>query len=138
VQLAIRSYLTNRRAGFNVPLVARFVAVGTAGNVANCAVFSLAIFAGALPRIAAVLAFVAVNVGMFIVHRRWTFSSQGAAARQGVLYVAVTLMALAANLALLPQLDAHMPVVLAQYVAVCLAALINFAGNYSLTFRRAD
>jgi putative flippase GtrA len=118
--------------------LARFALVGASGYVINLAVFSALVGGGGahyLP--AAAFAFCVAVSNNFLLNRYWTFkATHVTAALQAPRFLAVSLGALALNLAALQVLVAlfGLPETAAQATAVALATPISFAGNKLWSF----
>jgi dolichol-phosphate mannosyltransferase len=119
--------------------LAKFGAVGATGYVVNLAVYATLVRGFDVDyRIAAVCSFVVAVANNYTWNRLWTFSgSGGPVALQGMRFLAIALVALAANLVVLDVLVAlDFDEVLAQAIAIVLVTPINFVGNKLWTFRR--
>jgi putative flippase GtrA len=115
---------------------ARYCIVGASGYVVNSALFWL--FAGSLPyAIAFAVAFVCAATSNFGLNRAWTFRSGGRVSPQFARFLAVSLLALAADLAVLTALVelADAPKLAAAAAAILAATPASFAGNRLWTFR---
>ncbi|HEY3764545.1 MAG TPA: GtrA family protein [Gaiellales bacterium] len=118
---------------------ARYCAVGASGYVVNSALFWLLDRAAPYP-IAFALAFVAAASTNFALNRAWTFRGGGGrVSPQYVRFLAVSLVALAADLLVLTALveGAGVPKMVAAAVAIAAATPASFAGNRLWTFRAA-
>jgi putative flippase GtrA len=116
----------------------KFAVVGGSGYVVNLVVFAaLAEGAGVHHLLAAVGAFCVAVTNNFFWNRIWTFgAADGHAGFQAARFLAVSLVGLGFNLALLELLVsvAGAPEVPAQAVAVALTTPVNFIGNKLWTF----
>ncbi len=125
-----------RRADWNQ--LVRFCVVGASGYAVNLAVFSLLVHGlGAHHTLAALGAFAVAWTNNFVLNKFWTFQQHGlSAARQGARYLAVSLVALGANLLLLEALvrtgTAEVP---AQAIAIAAVMPVNFLLNRRWSFR---
>ena len=138
-----RAAATARRVGAgtrvraNWAQLVKFGLVGGSGYLVNLAVFALMIGPLGLHHVAAaVVAFCVAVSNNFFWNRRWTFAGADERSFQGARFLAVSLMALGVNLALLELLVG--PVGLAplpsQAIAVATAMPVNFVGNKLWTF----
>jgi putative flippase GtrA len=134
-------YLRARRAlrrPHNWVQLAKFCAVGASGYGVNLAVFSLLVSWGHHYSVAAAISFLVAVTNNYTWNRLWTFRGQrGHIAYQGLRFLVVALLALAANEAILAALiAAGMGEVIAQAIAIVLVTPINFIGNKLWSFRR--
>ena len=119
--------------------LAKFCTVGASGYVVNLAVFA-ALVVGMdvhyLP--AAVCSFLVAVTNNYLWNRLWTFHGQrGHFAYQGMRFLVVATLALAANLVVLDLLVAvGLSEVLAQALAIIIVTPLNFVGNKLWSFRR--
>ena len=119
--------------------LAKFCTVGGTGYVVNLAVFALLVHgAGVHYLAAAVCSFLVAVTNNYIWNRLWTFRHQrGHAAYQGLRFLAVSTVALGANLLFLSGLVAlGVPKVPAQATAIVLVTPWNFLANKLWSFRR--
>ena len=119
--------------------LAKFCVVGASGYVVNLAVFATLIHWADMHYIpAAVCSFLVAVTNNYIWNRAWTFRHQrGHIAYQGLRFLVVSTIALAANLAFLAVLVAlGMPKVPAQAIAIVLVTPWNFVANKLWSFRR--
>ena len=118
--------------------LAKFGLVGASGYLINLAVFSVLADSFGLHHIAAAIgAFCVALANNFLWNRHWTFESgDGHAGFQAARFLAVSLGALAINLAVLELLvsGASMGNLPAQAIAVAIAMPFNFLGNKLWTF----
>jgi putative flippase GtrA len=116
----------------------KFGLVGCSGYLINLAVFALLIDgAGAHHIGAAIAAFCVALSNNFLWNRHWTFeSSEGHPGFQAARFLAVSVAALAINLAVLEILisTGSMGGLTAQAIAVAVAMPFNFLGNKLWTF----
>jgi putative flippase GtrA len=117
----------------------KFCVVGASGYIVNLAVYALLVRRAHVHYIPAAAASFAVAVtNNYTWNRLWTFSHQrGHVAYQGLRFLVVSLVTLAANIALL-RLFVHLGVdkITAQAIAVVLVTPLNFVGNKLWSFRR--
>ena len=116
----------------------RFCLVGGSGYVLNLTVFTLLVHgAGAHYAVAAVGAFSVAWTSNFILNKFWTFRRHGLPGdQQAARYLAVSLVALGLNLALLHlMVTAGMPEVPAQALAIAAVMPVNFLLNRRWSFR---
>ncbi|MCB0881967.1 MAG: GtrA family protein [Thermoleophilia bacterium] len=116
----------------------RFCAVGASGFVVNLIVFSLAFeLAGMHHTAAAVVAFCVAWVNNFILNRQWTFTAvHGSPLRQGVRYLATSVLSLVLNLGILEVLvRAGAPEIPAQAVAIVAVTPVGFLLGRRWAFR---
>lgn len=116
----------------------RFCVVGSTGYVVNLVVFGLLVHvadAHHLP--AAVGAFAVAWSCNFVFNKYWTFRSHRLSAlHQAARYLAVSLAALALNLVILDLLvQAELPRLLAQAIAIAAVTPVNFLLNRRWSFR---
>ena len=117
----------------------KFVVVGTSGYAVNLAVYSTLVHgAGIHYLVAAVCSFLVAVTNNYTWNRVWTFRHQrGHIAYQGLRFLAVSTVALAANLLFLTLLVAlGVPKIPAQAVAIALVTPWNFVANKLWSFRR--
>jgi len=130
------------RAGMGQPenwmQLLKFGLVGGSGYLVNLAVFAaLSAGLGLHYALAAVAAFCVAVTNNFLWNRHWTFGAgDGPAGFQAVRFFAVSVAALAVNLAVLETLivAAGMGELAAQAIAVAIAMPFNFLGNRLWTF----
>jgi putative flippase GtrA len=119
--------------------LAKFCAVGASGYAVNLAVYT-ALLRGAgihyLP--AAVCSFLVAVTNNYLWNRLWTFRHQrGHVAYQGARFLVVSVLALAANLAVLDLLVAlGVGKIVGQAIAIVLVTPLNFIGNKLWSFKR--
>ena len=117
----------------SVQTFVRFAFAGATGYVVNLMTYAAAVHAAhADYRVAAVAAFSLALATTFAINRRYTFAStDGTFRRQVPRYVAVCLAAFAVNLLALQVLvdGAHVAKVIAQAIAILIAAPVNFVGQ---------
>ena len=119
--------------------LAKFSTVGASGYAVNLAVFSALVLGADFDhRLAAVCSFLVAVTNNYTWNRLWTFHGQrGHVAYQGMRFLVVAVLALAANLVALEVLIASgLRAVTAQAIAIVLVTPVNFVGNKLWTFRR--
>jgi putative flippase GtrA len=119
--------------------LAKFCVVGATGYVLNLAVFAALVQGADMHYIpAAVCSFLVAVTNNYTWNRVWTFRHQrGHFAYQGLRFLAVSTVALAANLVFLAILvGLGVPKIPAQAVAVALVTPWNFVANKLWSFRR--
>jgi putative flippase GtrA len=118
--------------------LAKFCAVGASGYAVNLAVYATLLHFGVFYLLAAVGSFLAAVTNNYAWNRLWTFRRQrGHPLFQGVRFLVVSVVALAANLAFLSILVAvGVPKLPAQAVAIALVTPWNFVANKLWSFRR--
>ena len=120
----------------------RFCLVGASGYVVNLAVYTLLLKAGDVHYLlAATGSFLVAVTNNYIWNRVWTFRGQrGHVAYQGIRFLVVSTIALAANLVILHVLVDSLEVgkVLAQAIAIVLVTPWNFVGNKLWSFGRGS
>jgi putative flippase GtrA len=118
--------------------LAKFCTVGLVGYVVNLAVYSTLVGAGVHYNLAAACSFLVAVTNNYTWNRLWTFRGQrGHVGYQGLRFLIVSLLALAANEVLLTMLvAAGAGKVVAQAIAIVLVTPINFVGNKLWSFRR--
>ena len=119
--------------------LAKFCVVGASGYVVNLAVFALLVHGADVHYIpAAVCSFLVAVTNNYTWNRVWTFRHQrGHIAYQGLRFLAVSTVALGANLLFLTVLVAlGLPKIPAQAVAIALVTPWNFVANKLWSFRR--
>src|SRR5215216_3891899 len=118
--------------------LAKFCTVGLAGYVVNLSVFSALVLAGVHYLVAACCSFLVAVTNNYTWNRLWTFRHQrGHVAYQGLRFLLVSSVALAANLLFLTGLVAlGLPKVGAPATAIALVTPWNFVANKLWSFRR--
>ena len=118
--------------------LAKFATVGASGYVVNLAVYAALIDAGLHYNLAALCSFLVAVTNNYTWNRLWTFRGErGHIAYQGIRFLVVSVVALAANEVLLTALVASgVGKILAQAIAVVLVMPINFLGNKLWSFKR--
>jgi len=119
--------------------LAKFCLVGASGYVVNLAVYATLVSAGGMHYIpAAVCSFLVAVTNNYTWNRLWTFRhARGHFAYQGLRFLVVSTVALAANIAFLAILVAlGVPEIPAQAVAIALVTPWNFVANKLWSFRR--
>jgi putative flippase GtrA len=118
--------------------LAKFCTVGLSGYVINLSVYAALVFAGVHYLPAACCSFLVAVTSNYTWNRLWTFRHQrGHVGVQGLRFLAVSTVALGANLAFLTTLVAiGLPEVPAQAVAIVLVTPWNFVANKLWSFRR--
>jgi dolichol-phosphate mannosyltransferase len=118
--------------------LAKFCAVGATGYVVNLAVYATLLHLDVHYLPAAVCSFLVAVTNNYLWNRVWTFSRQrGHLVFQGVRFLLVSTIALAANLAFLSALvAAGVPELPAQAIAIVLVTPWNFVANKLWSFRR--
>jgi dolichol-phosphate mannosyltransferase len=114
-----------------------FCVVGASGYVVNLAVYAFVLHAlGLHYLLAAVCSFLVAVTNNYTWNRLWTFRAQrGHVAYQGMRFLVVSTLALAANLVVLHLLvTAGLDEVLAQAIAIVLVTPVNFVGNKLWSF----
>src|SRR5215210_7831654 len=117
----------------------RFCAVGASGYAVNLAVYTVLLKGLDLHYLmAATGSFLVAVTNNYTWNRLWTFRGQrGHIAYQGLRFLVVALVALAANELILAALvAAGLSKVVAQAIAIALVTPINFVGNKLCSFRR--
>ncbi len=118
--------------------LARFCTVGASGFVVNLAVYTVLLRGlGVHYLAAATCSFLVAVANNYTWNRLWTFRGQrGHVAYQGLRFLVVSTLALAANLTILHLLvRVGMDKVLAQAIAIVLVTPLNFVGNKLWSFR---
>ena len=140
-----REALAGSRAGHalrrpaNWVQLAQFCAVGLSGYAVNLVVYTLLLRGAGLHYLpAAVGSFLVAVSNNYVWNRVWTFRrARGHVAWQGLRFLVVSTIALAANLGVLALLvRAGLDEVLAQAIAIGVVTPVNFAGNKLWSFRR--
>jgi putative flippase GtrA len=118
--------------------LAKFSTVGATGYVVNLAVYATLVGADLHYNLAAACSFLVAVTNNYTWNRLWTFRGQrGHIAYQGIRFLIVSLIALAANEILLTAFVAFgVDKIPAQAIAVALVMPINFVGNKLWSFRR--
>jgi putative flippase GtrA len=126
------------RAPHNWVQLAKFCVVGASGYVVNLAVYTVLVGEGMHYSLAAACSFFVAVTNNYTWNRLWTFRGQrGHIAYQGIRFLVVALIALAANEIILAGLVAFgLGKVVAQAIAIVLVTPINFVGNKLWSFRR--
>jgi putative flippase GtrA len=133
---ATRAGLALRRP-HNWLQLAKFCAVGASGYVVNLTVYTLLLKgAGVHYLLAAIASFLVAVTSNYTWNRVWTFRHQrGHVAYQGMRFLVVSVIALAANLLFLRTLVAFdVDKILAQAIAIVLVTPWNFVGNKLWSF----
>ena len=118
----------------------RFGLVGGSGYVVNLIAFAILTEAGDLHHItAAIGAFLVAVTNNFVWNRMWTFRAEAPGrhpGHQGLRFLAVSVVGLGVNLAILEALvsGADLGELPAQAIAVAVAMPVNFVGNKLWTF----
>ena len=126
-----------RRRG-NWEQLAKFCLVGLSGYAVNLGVYTLLLRAASWHYLAAAaVSFLVAVTNNYTWNRLWTFRRQrGHVAYQGLRFLVVSAVALAANLGFLAALvGLGMEKIPAQAVAIVLVTPLNFAGNKLWSFR---
>ena len=116
----------------------QFCVVGASGYVVNLGVYSLLVHGLSVNYLAAAVCSFAVAVtNNYLWNRLWTFRAQrGHVGLQGAKFLAVSLVALGANVGVLAILvEAGMAKVPAQAVAIVVVTPLSFLGNKLWSFR---
>ena len=132
----VRAGLRKRK---NWEQLVKFCLVGATGYAVNLLVFSLLVLVLNVHYIpAAVCSFLVAVTNNYTWNRLWTFRGQrGHVGYQGLRFLVVSLLALAANELLLTALvAAGAGKVVGQAIAIVLVTPINFVGNKLWSFRR--
>ena len=119
--------------------LAKFCIVGATGYVVNLAVFATLVHGAEMHYMsAAVCSFLVAVTNNYLWNRLWTFRHQrGHIAYQGLRFLVVSSIALAANLLFLAILvGIGVPKIPAQAVAIALVTPWNFVANKLWSFRR--
>ena len=119
--------------------LAKFSAVGLSGYVINLAVYTALLKgAGFHYAAAATCSFLVAVTNNYTWNRIWTFRRQrGHVVHQGLRFLVVSALALAANLVVLHLLvSGGVGEVTAQAIAIVLVTPVNFIGNKLWSFRR--
>ena len=119
--------------------LAQFCTVGASGYVVNLAVYATLLqVAGVHYLLAAVCSFLVAVTNNYLWNRAWTFRyARGHLVFQGMRFLAVSTVALLANLGFLGALVAiGLPKVPAQALAIVLVTPWNFVANKLWSFRR--
>ena len=126
------------RAQHNWVQLAKFCVVGASGYAVNLAVFTVLVGLGWHYSLAAACSFLVAVTNNYTWNRLWTFRGQrGHIAYQGLRFLVVALIALAANEVVLASLvSAGLDEVVAQAIAIAVVTPINFIGNKLWSFRR--
>ena len=126
------------RRGANWVQLAKFCTVGASGYVVNLAVYWLLLSADVHYLPAAVCSFLVAVTNNYLWNRLWTFHHQrGRLVYQGMRFLLVSTIALAANLVFLWILVAlGVGALPAQAIAIVLVTPWNFAANKLWSFRR--
>jgi putative flippase GtrA len=125
-----------RRA--NWEQLVKFCVVGASGYVVNLAVYTILLEGVGLHYMpAAVGSFLVAVTNNYTWNRAWTFRGQrGHVVHQGLRFLVVSTLALAANLIVLHLLvRAGLGEVVAQAIAIILVTPVNFVGNKLWSFR---
>jgi putative flippase GtrA len=131
-------WLPALRRPANWAQLGKFAAVGGSGYVVNLAVYSTLVLSGVHYLVAAVCSFLVAVTNNYTWNRLWTFRNRrGHLVYQGVRFLAVSTVALAANLLFLQLLVAlGVHEIAAQAIAIVLVTPWNFAVNKLWSFGR--
>jgi len=127
------------RSRANWEQLVKFCVVGASGYVVNLGVYTLLLEATGLHYVpAAIGSFVVAVTNNYVWNRVWTFRGQrGHVVYQGLRFLVVSTIALAANLVVLHALvQAGLGEVVSQALAIMLVTPVNFVGNKLWSFRR--
>ncbi|MGI9659427.1 MAG: GtrA family protein [Gaiellaceae bacterium] len=117
--------------------LSKFCVVGASGYLINLAVFSLLVAVAGVPYlVAAILSFLVAVTNNYAWNRRWTFRRErGHLVFQGLRFLTVSTIALAANLSLLAlYIHLGLPEVAAQAVAILSVTPFSFLANKLWSF----
>jgi putative flippase GtrA len=118
--------------------LAKFCTVGASGYVVNLAVYATLLKAAGFHYLAAAVgSFLVAVSNNYLWNRVWTFRHQrGHVAYQGIRFLIVSVLALAANLVCLGALvGLGLGKIVAQAIAIVLVTPLNFVGNKLWSFR---
>lgn len=118
----------------------KFCVVGAVGYVINLAVYDALLHASLHYLVAATCSFLVAVTSNYTWNRLWTFrESRGHVGVQGARFLAVSVVALGANLLVLHVLIRYggLPKLPAQALAIVAVTPLNFVGNKLWSFRRA-
>jgi putative flippase GtrA len=118
----------------------KFCVVGAVGYLINLAVYDALLHGGLHYLVAATCSFLVAVTSNYTWNRLWTFREhRGHVGIQGMRFLAVSVVALGANLAVLHLLIAYAGLgkLPAQAVAIVVVTPLNFVGNKLWSFRRA-
>jgi dolichol-phosphate mannosyltransferase len=127
-----------RRRG-NWEQLIKFCVVGATGYVVNLAVYTALLRGFDVHYIpAAICSFLVAVTNNYTWNRHWTFRAQrGHYGYQGMRFLVISTLALAANLVVLQlYVDAGLDKVAAQAIAIVLVTPVNFIGNKLWSFGR--
>lgn len=118
--------------------LAKFCAVGASGYAVNLGVYTVLVNMDVHYGAAAACSFLVAVTNNYVWNRLWTFRGQrGHVAYQGLRFLVVALVALAANETLLfAFVGLGLGKVVAQAIAIVLVTPINFVGSKLWSFRR--
>jgi putative flippase GtrA len=119
--------------------LAKFCTVGAIGYAINLAVYTLLLRKADMHYLgAATCSFLVAVTSNYLWNRVWTFRGErGHVAYQGMRFLVVSLVALAANLLVLRGLVAFgLDKLVAQAIAIVVVTPLNFVGNKLWSFRR--
>ena len=134
------SLLRSLRSLHNWRQLGKFCAVGAVGYLINLAVYDALLHAGLHYLLAATCSFLVAVTSNYTWNRLWTFREhRGHVGIQGMRFLAVSLVALGANLLVLDVLvnSAGVDKLVAQAIAIVVVTPLNFVGNKLWSFRRA-
>jgi putative flippase GtrA len=116
----------------------RFGVVGASGYAVNLAIYALALSLGIHYRSAATIGWVGGVLNNFWWNRHWTFAAgAGHAGFQAVRFFVVSFVAFLVSLGILTLLvEAGVPKLPAQAIAIAAATPLNFVGNKLWSFAR--
>jgi putative flippase GtrA len=117
----------------------KFSLVGASGYAVNLTVFTLLLRGAGFHYVpAAVCSFLVAVTNNYTWNRLWTFRShRGHVGLQGMRFLVVSTLALCGNIVFLTLfVQAGLPEIAAQAIAIVLVTPLNFAGNKLWSFRR--
>ena len=120
--------------------LAKFCTVGAAGYVVNLLVYTTLVHQGLHYTFAAACSFLVAVTNNYTWNRLWTFRGQrGHVGSQGLRFLVISLLALAANEVLLTIfVAAGAGKVVGQAIAIVLVTPINFVGNKLWYFKKSS
>lgn len=130
--------VTAARSNPNIRQFVKFVLVGIMTTAINFAIFALLLANGVHYLPAATVAFVIATLNSYTFNRTWTFRAGAHRMSWLAKFMAVQLIGLSINLAVLAGLVEWfgIPELLAQLLANCCVVVTNFVGNKFWTFQK--
>lgn len=122
-----------------IKLFLKFSVVGLFGVVVNLLVYSLLLHFGAYYLYAAIVSFIVAATNNFYWNFIWTFKNRGhkSPVRKYINFFIISLVNFGVNLIILKLMHEGFGFneLISQVIAIGLASVLNFVGNYLITFK---